>query len=79
MNYLPAWFSSGLDVNLVLSEELFSNPYGVAKRILKLTHIPFRAIDQRLNITLKRETRRNAKAVGSLARMPEKTKQELNR
>ena len=79
VNYLPAWFSSGLDVNLVLSEELFSNPYGVAKRILKLTHIPFRAIDQRLNITLKRETRRNAKAVGSLARMPEKTKRALNR
>lgn len=79
VNYLPAWFSSGLDVNLILSEELFSNPYGVAKRILKLTQsVPVEAIEYRLNRTLNLETTRNAKAVGLFARMPETTERELN-
>ena len=79
VNYLPAWFSSGLDVNLILSEELFSNPYGVAKRILKLIQsVPFEAIEYRLNRTLNLETIQNAKAVGPFARMPETTERELN-
>ena len=79
VNYLPAWFSSGLDVNLILSEELFSNPNGVAKRILKLTQsVPVDAIEYRLNRTLNLETTRNAKAVGLFARMPETTERELN-
>lgn len=53
LNYLPAWFSSGLDVQLVLSEEFFSNPYDVVKRLVQqLTSIAFHAIEDRLNDTL---------------------------
>ena len=79
MNYLPAWFSSGLDVRLVLSEELFSNPYDVAKRLVNLARIPFNTIGHRLEDTLKHATVMNAKAKGPIAHMPKEIERSLNR
>ena len=80
VNYLPAWFSSGLDVRLVLSEELFSNPYGVAKRLVKLARIPSHPNTiGRLYDTLKHATVINSQAKGPTAHMPKEIERSLNR
>ena len=83
VNHLPAWYSSGLDVHLILSEELFAEPDSVAQRLIQLAspNIPFKefdTIEKRLKFIIKHTGVINSKATGGLDKMPENTRRTLS-
>ena len=78
VQHLPAWYSSGLHIHLVLSEELFADPNSIAQQLMQLVQLPSRTIEKHLAI-INQAHRTNTKAVGDLESMPEKTERALSR